>query len=331
MEPFPYFRKIRALMYQQGTPDPMRYWREIEPAVELFGVRVEAGIHRELLRRLKAATEKSPSDLTALDADAERYGVATVYGFQPRTIHGADRLSNHAWGLAIDVNATWNAYITLGGVMEVINRHTTEHVDLRRDAVDHRLAAREDREIVLEQRDEVLKNASYDLKIRLAGIEPKATSLFDAVQRAADELANAEATGEAARVALAQAQYAQARKAYEAGPDVADYIYLRTHLPEKELTIWTLEGFLNLPLEVIKMIKFKEGVVWGGEYERIKDFMHFELAPLPGARHFPVNPADRPTRHFVPVPRLTTAAAESGADEPSVTSAPSLSWRRPCR
>ncbi|MGC5561796.1 M15 family metallopeptidase [Streptomyces sp. FR-108] len=279
MEPLPYFRRIRTKMHQQGTPDPMRYWREIETDVKIFGVRVRNGVHRELVRRLKAATEKSPSDLTSLNKDASLNEDTTVVGFQPRTIKDKEQLSNHAWGLAIDVDAPWNAYITQRGVMDVIKRHTTDHVDLSKDPIDDRLGARQDREAVLERRYETLKKASYELKVWLAEVEPMEGKLFDAVQRAADELQLAKGTKDQARITQAQLTYEQARKDYEADKGVADYTYLRTHLSGEDLMNWTREGFLNLPLDVIKMIKFKEGVSWGGEYERIKDFMHFELAP----------------------------------------------------
>jgi len=44
------------------------------------------------------------------------------------------------------------------------------------------------------------------------------------------------------------------------------------------LETWRTSGILTLPLELIKKL-CAHGFTWGGEYENIKDFMHFELMP----------------------------------------------------
>lgn len=260
-----YYRKIRAMMHVAGWEDPFRFWKEIVPA-KLFGVDIEHGVHRELLNKL--------ADVAAGPAGGGRAPIRTVFGFQPRPQQGTDTLTNHAWGLAIDVDARWNPYITKPKVIDVVKAHTSDHVDLARDPIDPNTP--DDQKLAM--RYAILKKASDEIAAWLGVASPKEQQLAAALKEAQAKLAKARSSRGAAGVAAAEEEVRNARSAYENDADgVKDVAILRAQLG-KELADWKQSGFLALPLEIVVKLK-GNGLGWGGEYKKKKDFMHFEVYP----------------------------------------------------
>jgi D-alanyl-D-alanine carboxypeptidase len=272
-EPLDWYRRIRAMMYMEGWPDPARHWSQLVE-VTLFGVNIERGVHRELVTKLEATTDASPWDVTSKPPEDDKISITSALGFQPRPVANTNKLSNHAWGLAIDVDADLNPYITQKDVMNVIKARTSDHVDLSKDPIDPKTP--DDQKLATAY--ELLKKASDDIVTWLMATISKDATLKAAVEDSDEKLRLANQTKDSATIAAAEQMSKAAHDAWDHDPAVKDLRTLRKHLGEKELENWKRKGFLSLPLEVVTRIKSK-GLRWGGEYKEKKDFMHFELSP----------------------------------------------------
>lgn len=264
---FAYYRRIRALMYQQGWTDPARYWRDIVPA-RLCGVEIRNGVHRLALERLQGPGV----DLTTRSNTADGARIVTsVVGFQPRTIAGTRVLSNHAWGLAIDVNPDDNPFLTNRDVFRIIRDHTSDRVDLgaRLDAAN------------LDARIAVIRKASREIAAWLTAAIPRLLELTALVERATADLARAEMSHDQAGIDTARQRLADANEAYRTDPLVPDDVVRLEHVVgAKTVAHWSVAGILNLPDDLIAQFEGEtpgERFGWGGEYEHRKDFMHFEI------------------------------------------------------
>jgi D-alanyl-D-alanine carboxypeptidase len=287
-EPFSYYKKLRARMCTDGWPDPAQYWNEIVPGT-LFGVPIGYGIHSKLLQRLKgtdeswkSTTDEPPEDLTAKPSGANPVPIADVGGFEPRlTLPSETALSNHAWGLAIDVDAVWNPYITNKEMMQVIKTHSGIDLsqdpinlhELRNDPNDSSKSAKNNDKLTA--RHKKLEEASTAIAAWLKKETPKENRLARALEEAEKTLHEAQEAGDPIAIDAAKQQVTEASNAYNNDPDARHIATLRI-LRKDELKYWEGDSFLNLPPKLIIKLKSR-GFGWGGEYIHNKDFMHFEL------------------------------------------------------
>ncbi|HEY3008551.1 MAG TPA: M15 family metallopeptidase [Micromonosporaceae bacterium] len=274
MDGLDYYRLIRSLMVKAGWCDPASIWREITAPQDatLLGMHIDHGAHRVVLELLKAGKE----DLTAARADATKSPIRTVNGFQPRVVEGTDKLSNHAWGLALDVDATWNPYITDKDVIEVLRRHSSEHLDIAKDVIDRSVSDPDK----LAKRYEKLSRLSKDIEEWLTTAVPIEHKLSDAVEKAEEDRRLAAKSHDREAIQKAEDAVSEARRKLADSQDAQDVrILARRQQRDKDvLETWRSSGVLTLPLELIEKLR-AHGFGWGGEYENKKDFMHFELNP----------------------------------------------------
>jgi hypothetical protein len=121
-----YYGEMRVALYVAGYDDPAAVFSQIKPA-KLLGHNVAGGLHQLFLDRLEklAATLDGWSPGLAARTGKEFKGVG---GFVPRHIApkaGAKRkapvLSNHAFGLAVDIDPTTNPHIKDAPVIAALN------------------------------------------------------------------------------------------------------------------------------------------------------------------------------------------------------------------
>ena len=274
VESLSYYRLIRSLMVKAGWYDPARIWREVKAPEEatLLGVQIDHGAHRVVVELLKAGNE----DLTAARTDGTKGPIRTVNGFQPRVVEGTDKLSNHAWGLALDVDATWNPYITDKDVIDVLSRHSSEHLDISKDVVDRSVPDADK----LAKRYEKLNRLSKDIEEWLKTAVETEHTLSGAVEQAEEQGRLAAKSNDRTAIQKAEQAVAKARQKLADSQDAQDVRTLaRRQKRDKDvLETWRSSGVLTLPLELITKLR-AHSFGWGGEYENKKDFMHFELTP----------------------------------------------------
>ena len=128
------YRGLRGAYYRAGWAFIKRdVFDHIVPA-SLFGSPIPTGVHKELAAVLKGVepeVKRRKADLVPwLQA-----GKFVIGGFVPRFQAGSDQLSNHAYGLAIDIDATWNPQVKQGSrqkddAMAAFQRATGERLDV---------------------------------------------------------------------------------------------------------------------------------------------------------------------------------------------------------
>ncbi|HEY2947220.1 MAG TPA: M15 family metallopeptidase [Micromonosporaceae bacterium] len=268
-----YYRLIRASMVRAGWRDPAGVWRQIQApgTATLLGLPIQHGAHSVVIDLLKAGAE----DLTVAPVDANA-PIRTVNGFQPRVVENSQTLSNHAWGLALDVDATWNPYITDRQVMDVLRRHSSENLDIAKDVID-RSVPNTDK---LDKRYEKLSRLSKDIEEWLKTAVNTEHALSDAVEKAEEKRRLAAKSNDRTAIEKAEQAVAKARHELADSQDAQDVRILARHQQRDKdvLETWRTSGVLTLPLELIQKLR-AHGFGWGGEYENKKDFMHFELHP----------------------------------------------------
>jgi hypothetical protein len=259
--------RMRALYYVFGYSDPPRFLNSIQ-AARVLEHDVEYGVHPKFAERLGLLSE------AILKRDPSLRGrVSTVIksaiGLQPRPIAGESKptISNHAFGLAVDLDATTNPMIKDRAVIGVLNSVVGEpSFDFGRFAVDpkenpHLLtetAYARLREASLRVQD-WLKHHLYDVKLSLPE-DPEACRDLQS-REVADE-------------------------------NVTRMRILTSRVPWKELEAWARNGILTIPLALVLALRKDLNFEWGGEYNHSKDMMHFEL------RYWDIIPRDEGLETF---------------------------------
>lgn len=277
------YRYIRARLWRLGWLDPPTIFRQIVPAgkvaesATLLGAPIQWGAHALLLETL--------GELAAPQGHAPP--VRDVIGFQPRRIAGSEALSNHVFGLAIDIDPTSNPHVVSKRVREIFTQHSGLDfmqplvIPKGKDASEtmfRNLSGASERfrrwlatALPIERK---LVAAHKDAILKLAIAEGALDRTMDADMRSA-----AEAQHEAAKRELAAAEFAvsNSAEAWEVG-----------QLREQwggAVDKWQATGIISLPFGVVQSLKALSKddpslqLRWGAEYEKSKDTMHFELLP----------------------------------------------------
>ena len=251
---------MRGAYYRAGWTSICRdVLNEIGQAT-FFGAPVIGGAHLEL-RQLLTLVEDA---VRKADPHAPKRGTAgfVIGGFTPRFQAGSDQLSNHAFGLAIDIDADWNPQVKSPAAIAAFQRATGEKVDVlfrNASSVDalHRIY------------DRVLA-ISRKLQAWLTKFMP----MYEQLQ--ADR---AKYKGDAS----AKVKLAALDQELKANPDLAALHTLVAEYKMKVVQAWLAYGIVTIPVKVIELfvsLGKKHGARWGGEYERSKDVMHLELLEL---------------------------------------------------
>src|SRR5437660_10561297 len=124
-----YYLHLRPYYYRDGYKTPFEtIFSRIVPGSRtgpgsFLGKDVDQGLHEELAPKL-ADVERTLNSWEPGLASRVAKEIKSILGFQPRLIGGSSKLSNHAWGLAIDIDAYQNPQIKDPSVKNVLLKVT---------------------------------------------------------------------------------------------------------------------------------------------------------------------------------------------------------------
>jgi hypothetical protein len=272
---------IRSRLWKDGFRDPGKIFKQIvgpDEGATLLGHEIMYGVHRLLVEQLGDLTAEPIADDIHMQLSPR---IRTIGGFQPRRIEGTDVLSNHVYGLAIDINAIWSPHIKNANTIEIIRRHTDPPIDFAT-----RFIKKGD---TIDEVGATLNRASEQIRRWLAVALPTQTQLEanlrtaeTRVGEADNKLWNAQTDAEkaAARNDLdrARAELDKARNDVNTSMDTFEVNELMKEWGRATLENWERVGLFTIPIELAKQLK-AHGFDWGAEWEKSKDVMHFDLSP----------------------------------------------------
>lgn len=289
---FLFYLKYRPVFYRSGYSSPGdQVFRKLKQP-KFLGLTVGGGVHEAFAEAL----ERAEAALAARDASLPgRIGrqLKSVYGFVPRYIAGSDVLSNHAFGLAVDIDPWWNPHVKGTGNVSAkklgpgnpvykLLEEVTGH-DFGADLSLSSFAANADRirEIHANQAEasEKLKRwlgralptyLGWKRDQPVTGKVTKKSLAKDPVMKE-DEFTEGLPTQSFDRTASFPEDGkvdAEARKV-----EVLVEAYGLDTVKE-----WARQGIQTVPVELAVALT-GAGMRWGSEYEHSKDVMHFELHP----------------------------------------------------
>lgn len=255
------YRVIRGAYYRAGWIAISRDILQLIGRVDFFGVPITGGVHREmaaLLKLVETQVRKSaPAAVNQLASPGFRIG-----GFVPRFQGESDQLSNHAYGMAIDVDATWNPQVKTKTAVAAFQRATGERLDVLLRPASSLDAIR--------QTYKRLAKVSATLKVWLNKWLPKY-----------DQLQSDRASYK--KDPKAKEKVAAIDKELKADLDLAALHMLIVEYERLAVDAWRVYGIVSIPVEVIEaFVALGKGNAarWGGGYEHTKDVMHLELLRL---------------------------------------------------
>jgi hypothetical protein len=261
-DPLAYYGQLRPVFYRAGYSDPCaRIFSKITDATFL-GHDVDCGVH-ELFRDRLAGLERELNSWSPGLAQKVSARITGVGGFVPRYIapkqgHRQKNayLSNHAFGLAVDIDSDWNPHIKDQEVIDVLKEITG--YDFGQVLVPKEKGIPEmDR---IRETHLRVREASDRLRAWLNRYLP----VYEAEKREASTPASFLPDPGAAPVCE------------EPSAGSKQIIRLLKYHKSAELKQWAAKGIETIPLELAAAMA-KLGFRWGGSYEHSKDIMHFEL------------------------------------------------------
>jgi hypothetical protein len=258
---FESYRFIRALLNRYGWLDTPRIFNDVlgpDEGARFLGMNIQGGLHRLAVAALGDLSQK-PADVSI--------PVARVLGLQPRRISGSkpEKYSNHAFGLAIDIDATWNPHFK-GEAAKIVTRHSG--VDFTQPFVKPGIA--------IDAAYEKLSQASQRFTDWLHAALNREAKVHGDLETAKAKRADAKTPDEqkAADAEVQKAQEALARDFNE----LIELDTLREEFGAKTVAEWEIHGILTIPIALVRQLKDR-GFGWGAEWQTHKDVMHFELDP----------------------------------------------------
>lgn len=261
-EPFAYYCQMRPVFYRAGYSDPCEtIFLKIEPA-KFLGHNVAGGLH-ELFHDRLAGLERELDSWSQGLAQRVSARITGVGGFVPRYIapkqghrQTSASLSNHAFGLAVDIDSDWNPHIKDQEVVDVLKEITG--YDFGQVLVPKENGIPEMDRIA--QTHTRVREASDRLRAWLTRYLP----VYEAEKRKANTPASFLTDPSAPPVCE------------EPSEESNEIIRLLKYHKLAELKQWAVKGIETIPLELAAAMA-KLGFRWGGSYEHSKDIMHFEL------------------------------------------------------
>ena len=269
------YHALRAAYYRAGWVHAKADIFDHIVAADMLGVPIIGGVHDRFAPLLVEMAKKLPAPIKTRFAA----GTIGIGGFVPRVIAGTDRLSNHAFGLALDIDPRWNPHIKGSGDVDAFKRAT---------GVD------------LSKRFFLGSEPSGETERRLQEISERLKPWLERWLPAYEEYlktkeASTRARSRTERKSASQAA-AQMREDFRENPASADLRALDTLVTNHgiaEVRAWAKRGIVSVDPDVVEMFRqlgYRLGARWGAEYQESKDVMHLELdAPIALAK-----PAPRP-------------------------------------
>lgn len=254
-----YYIAMRAALYQNGYDDPAEAVFNRITDGRLLGHKIVGGVHVNFADTLHALNERmkaAPCDLGEVTARA----IKSVAGFVPRFQAlkkgqtGPPPLSNHALGLAIDIDFVSNPHIKEAAVIAVMREITG--VDFGRSFIQY----------------------STDMPPveRVREIHRIGQQASDALQRWLQRWLPVHLEIESRK--KIKASFPEPITDSENDRNLG---FLKTILKYHalwEVKVWMDSGIQSVPVELAAGLE-ESGFRWGSTYENHKDAMHFELLP----------------------------------------------------
>jgi hypothetical protein len=248
---------VRTCLWNAGYTDPAAVYGKDQIAspqeAKLMGVEIEHGVARRLLGPLARAS-------AALDQvkqqNPERLSVELkLMGLQPRRVKNKGKLSNHAFGYAIDINPLFNPLMDKMASKIIQSRAEINFSALMRSGKSPEVIYTELKRASDKFCAWIKKALAAEPKLREIRNSPDYDpALFDPIME----------TGSVVELDILRAE---ARNGHLTG----------------SLGYLQRSGFLMLPWDIIKAL-LDQQFTWGGLWEHDRrDFMHFDFAgpPLP--------------------------------------------------
>ncbi len=230
------YRGMRGAYYRAGWPFIKRDVLDLMVPASFFGSPIPTGVHNELagvLKKVELEVGRRKPDLVPW-LQAGRF---VIGGFVPRFQAGSNQLSNHAYGLAIDIDATWNPQVKQGprqkeDAMAAFQRATGERLDV----------------------DFSNKSSGQFRKIydRMLTISKKLMAWLDRHLQRYDQLQ--EEIGKADKDPKQKAKAAELRKELERDKDLAALDTLIRIYSRPTVDTWKAYGIITIPPEVIDVL-----------------------------------------------------------------------------
>lgn len=267
---------MRAAYYRAGWPCMKRdVFDQIVPAT-FFGTTVIGGVHRELAAVLRAVEDEIGK--TNPQLANERAAGFVIGGFVPRFQAGSDQLSNHAYGLAIDIDATWNPQVKSAAARLAFARATGDDIGRSLYAAS--------------SLDGVEK--TYQ---RVAAMSVRLQEWLNEWLPQYEQLVRLRT--DAAKDPKGKEKVVSIDNQIRSDPDLSALATLISEYTRDTVLAWKAYGIVTIPSAVIKAFIAagrQNGARWGGQYDNTKDIMHLELLRLAGKDSLarPGGPGRRP-------------------------------------
>jgi hypothetical protein len=257
------YRAMRSAYYRAGWTCIKRDILDLIVPTKFFGAPVIGGTHRELNAVLAAVEQDVRKTSPGLAGQPNAAGFV-IGGFVPRFQAGSEELSNHAFGLAIDIDPTWNPQLKSPAARKAFARATGDDIGRALYAASSMDAVR--------QIYARVKLMSDRLKKWLDEWLPK----YEQLQK--DRTAARKDPNGKQRVFAIDTEL-------KANLDLAALVALIDEYTLPTVQSWQIYGIGTIPPEIIEAFETlgrKNGARWGGRYEESKDVMHLELLYLAG-------------------------------------------------
>lgn len=257
---------MRGVLYQLGYDDPSRdIFARLTIArdeANLLGHEIKCGVHEIFAEHLKGLTELLRGWGGDELVEETARGINGVFGFVPRFIapkagekSSVFALSNHALGMAIDIDAAWNPHIKEPDVVAAISEATDGKADFGKAWT--------------QMGDDVPADG------RVVDIHRSAQTASEALQAWLRKYLPIYIEAERRRTARASYQDDLIVDSFTDHNIRLLKRVLRFHkLPQ--LQSWMENGVMSIPLALAAGM-MQLGFRWGNSYKSSKDGMHFEL------------------------------------------------------
>jgi len=252
---------LRGAYYRAGWTCIKRDVLDLIQPATFFGAPVLGGVHREMAEVLRGVEEQIRVTRPELALQKHAAGFV-IGGFVPRFQAASSQLSNHALGLAIDIDATWNPQLKSPAARAALARATGD--DIGRSLY------------AMSSIDMVAK--TYD---RVAAMSARLQEWLKNWLHQYEELARQRA--EALKDPRGKEKVASIDKQIRSDEDLNAVATLVKEYTLRTVQSWQAYGIVTIPPEIIKAflnVGSRNGARWGGQYDNTKDIMHLELLRL---------------------------------------------------
>jgi hypothetical protein len=311
-----YRYRVRPLYYSAGYTEPADF---LENVIQHQFLKFSVWIHKDLAAKLTQAEQKLGTQPGLAEGVTKE--IREISGIQIRKIANSEQLSNHAFGLAIDVDPYSNPHVVDADVINALNwvvQQSGGSFDFGKSVLGKRDDYTEDdvRKIHAQGR-----KASDAVRDWLRKYAPQYRQMIAEIQSAekflkvkkskpskpiGDRVRDARAT-EAKMIYQAELEsgddactpdpkitpetvaadaVSRALNEIASNPNLQRIQTLYENIEDtKYIETWEKRGLLTVPLQLAVVLVAELDLRWGEQYEKSKDAMHFELVGDGGQAH----------------------------------------------